>query len=145
MTTRRDFITLLGGGGGVADLGARAAGRQNSARGHPFARQQRSSRLFLKSGWAGSFWKSRPEKGPVRRASRAVVCASRDRGDRPPWLGASDAYCRGFYFSPASSRIAVSAARWYGHSLHLCTIMSGSNFGSVVFSKCRCHTPMLKQ
>jgi hypothetical protein len=35
----------------------------------------------LKSGWAGSFWKSRPEKGPVRRASRAVVCASRDRGD----------------------------------------------------------------
>jgi hypothetical protein len=48
-------------------------------------------------------------------------------------------------FSPASSRIAVSAARWYGHSLHLCTIMSGSNFGSVVFSKCRCHTPMLKQ
>jgi hypothetical protein len=23
MTTRRDFITLLGGGGGVADLGAR--------------------------------------------------------------------------------------------------------------------------
>jgi hypothetical protein len=52
---------------------------------------------------------------------------------------------RGFYFSPASSRIGVSAARWYGHSLHLCTIMSGSNFGSVVFGKCRCHTPMLKQ
>jgi hypothetical protein len=65
--------------------------------------------------------------------------------DRPPWLGASDAYCCGFYFSPASSRIAVSAARSCGHSLHLCTIMSASNFGSVVFSKCRCHTPMLKQ
>jgi hypothetical protein len=74
------------------------------------------------------------------RGARAMASS-----DRPPWLGASDAYCRGFYFSPASSRIAVSAARWYGHSLHLCTIMSGSNFGSVVFSKCRCHTPMLKQ
>jgi hypothetical protein len=29
---------------------------------------------FSKSGVGHLFWKSRPERGPVRRASRAVVC-----------------------------------------------------------------------
>jgi hypothetical protein len=44
--------------------------------------------------------------GHCARAAHAMASS-----DRPPWLGVSDAYCRGFYFSPASSRIAVSAAR----------------------------------
>jgi hypothetical protein len=44
--------------------------------------------------------------GHCARAAHAMASS-----DRPPWLGISDAYCRGFYFSPASSRIAVSAAR----------------------------------
>jgi hypothetical protein len=43
--------------------------------------QRRALAAFLKSGWADPFWKSRAKRGPVRRASRAVVCASRDRGD----------------------------------------------------------------
>ena len=37
------------------------------------------------------------------------------------------------------------AAAFTALALGMCTIMSASNFGSVVFGKCRCHTPMLKQ
>src|SRR6266481_6752321 len=42
--------------------------------------QRRALPAFLKLGWAGSFWKSTPERDPFD-ASYAVVCASRDRGD----------------------------------------------------------------
>jgi hypothetical protein len=45
-------------------------------------RQRRALALFLKSGWAALSGNRRAKRGPVRRASRAVVwVASRGRGD----------------------------------------------------------------
>ena len=89
--------------------------------------QQRALALFLKSGWAALSGNRGRKGGPVRRASRAVVCASRSRGD-PDGLEAFGGHRRptrsGRERCPAKLQLAgilhPSAAFWHRSALAIC-------------------------